>query len=161
MKKILILFIISLSLSSCGTFRINKTSDFGKIKDMSELNGKYRNEDTLQRKEYRLQMLQLVGCLECLDEDIKTAIAIRNSIDSVTIQFPDNNTLLVSFSANGTVLSRELKGKKKRKYFEIYSHKEQFIIPLIYGHVSVGRLRIGRYKKTNDLLIRNLSEQMG
>ena len=173
MKKILIFFIISLSLSSCGTFRINKTSDFGKIKDLSELNGTYRNEDTPLTKTQstlrfffgtsvnRLQLLQLVGCLECLDEDIKTAIAIRNSIDSVTIQFPDNHTLLVSFSANGTVLSTELKGKKKRKYFEIYSHKEQFIIPLIYGHVSVGRLRIGRYKKTNDLLIRNLSEQMG
>jgi hypothetical protein len=173
MKKILILFIISLSLSSCGTFRINTTSDFGKIKDLSELNGTYRNEDTPLTKaqsilkvfwgasENRLKMLQLVGCLKCLDEDIETAIAIRESIDSVTIQFPDNHTLLVSFSANGTVLNQEFKGKKKRKYFEIYSHKEQFIIPLIYGHVSVGRLRIGRYKKTNDLLIRNLSEQMG
>ena len=173
MKKILILFIISLSLSSCGTFRINKISDFGKIKDLSELNGTYKNEDTPLTKTQstlrfffgtsvnRLQMLQLVGCLECLDEDIKTAIAIRKSINSVTIQFPDNNTLLVSYSANGTVLSKEFKGKKKKKYFEIYFQKEQFIIPFIYGHVSVGRLRIGRYKKTNDLLIRHLSEQMG
>ena len=172
MKKILILLIISLSVSSCGTYSFFKTSDFGKIKDLSELNGTYHNEDTPQIKapisrlfwgasENRLQMLQLVGCLKCLDEDIEKAIAIRNSIDSVTVQFPDNHTLLVSFSANGTVLSREFKGKKKRKYFEIYFQKEQFIIPLIYGSVSVERLRIGRYKKTNDLLIRNLSEQMG
>jgi len=173
MKKILILFIVSLSLSSCGTFRINNTFSFGKIKDLSELNGTYHNEDIPLTKAQsalrflwgpsvnRLQMLQLIGCLECLDEDIETAIAIRKSIDSVTVQFPDNHTLLVSFSANGTVFSRELKGKKKKKYFEIYFRKEQFIIPLIYGRVSVERLRIGRHKKTNDLLIRNLSEQMG
>ena len=173
MKKILILFAISLLFSSCGTYQFFNTSDFGKIKDLSELNGTYLNEDTPQTKaqsilrhfwgasENRLQMLQLIGCLQCLDEDIETAIAIRKSIDSVTIQFPDNHTLLASYSVNGTVLNRELKGKKKRKYFEIYFRKEQFIIPFIYGSVSVERLRIGRYKKTNDLLIRNLSEQMG
>ena len=92
-----------------------------------------------------------------MDEDIETAIAIRRSIDSVTIQVPDNQTLLVSYSVNGTVFNREFKGKKKKKYFEIYFHKKQFIIPLIYGTVLVERLRIGRYKKTNDLLIRNLS----
>ena len=173
MKKVLILFIVSLSLSSCGTYSLYKTSDFGKIKDLSELNGTYHNEDTPLTKVQsalrflwgpsvnRLQMLQLIGCLECLDKDIKTAIAIQKSIDSVTIQFPDNQTLLVSFSANDTVFSREFKGKKKRRYFEIYFQKEQFIIPLIYGRVSVERLRIGRNKKTNDLLIRNLSERMG
>jgi len=82
MKKNLILFMISLSLSSCGTYAFFNTSDFGKIKDLSELNGTYRNEDTPQTKaqsilrhfwgasENRLQMLQLIGCLECLDEDI-------------------------------------------------------------------------------------------
>jgi len=173
MKKILILFAISLLFSSCGTYQFFNTSDFGKIKDLSELNGTYLNEDTPQTKaqsilrhfwgasENRLQMLQLIGCLQCLDEDIETAIAIRKSIDSVTIQFPDNHTLLASYSVNGTVLSRELKGKKKRNYFEIYFHKKQFIIPFIYGSVSVERLRIGRHKKTNDLLIRDLSEQMG
>jgi hypothetical protein len=173
MKKNLILFIISLSLSSCGTYNFFNTSDFGKIKDLSELNGTYQNEDTPQTKvqsllrrlwgasENRLQMLQLIGCLKCIDEDIETAIAIRRSIDSVTIQFSDNHTLLASYSVNGTILSKEFKGKKKRKYFELYFRKEQFIIPFIYGSVSVKRLRIGRYKKTNDLLIRNLSEQMG
>ena len=173
MKKNLILFVISLLFSSCGTYQFFNTSDFGQIKDLSELNGIYLNEDTPQTKaqsilrmfwgnsERRLQMLTFFGCLECMDEDIHTAIAIRRSIDSVTIQFSDNHTLLVFYSVNGTVLSTELKGKKKRKYFEIYFHKNQFIIPFIYGSVSVERLRIGRHKKTNDLLIRDLSEQMG
>jgi len=170
--KYYFLLVIMLVLSSCGTFQIFKTSDFGKISDLSELNGTYRNEDTpltqaqsLLRflwgpSEDRHQMLDFFGCLKCIDEDRDTAIAIKRNIDSVLIQFADNHTLFVSFSVNGTVLSEELKGEKKRKYFEIYFEKDQFIIPLIFGAVSVERLRIGRYKKTNDLLIRNLSEQM-
>ena len=109
----------------------------------------------------KYNMLYFLGCLKCIDEDMDTARAIRKSIDSVTIQFPDDNTLLVSYSVNGTVLSREFKGKKRRKFFEIYFEKDQFIIPFIFGHVYVDRLRIGRYKKTNDLQIRHLDQRVG
>ena len=173
MKHLLKILILAFAFTSCGTYRINTTSDFGKISDLSELNGTYHNEDTPQTKaqstlrflwgssERRLHMLQFFGCLECMDESIETAITIRRSIDSVTVQFSDNHTILVSYLVNGTVLSTELKGKKKRKYFEVYFQKKQLIIPLIYGKVSVERLRIGRYKNTNNLLIRNLSEQTG
>ena len=159
MKHILILFIISLSLSSCGTYRINNTLSFGKIKELSELNGTYQNLPTRWQGEY--DMLHFVGCLKFIDEDFDTARVIRKSIDYVTIQFPDDNTLLASFSVNGTVLSRELKGKKKRKFFEIYFEKDQFIIPFIFGHAYVDRVRIGRYKKTNDLHIRHLDQRVG
>ena len=160
MKHILILFIISLSLSSCGTYRINNTSSFGKIKELSELNGTYQNQ-LYSWKKSRYNILYLFGCWERIDGDIDTAIAIQKSIDSVTIQFPDDTTLLVSYSVNDTVLSKEFKGKKKRKFFEIYFEKDQFIIPFIFGRVYVERVRIGRYKKTNDLHIRYLYQRAG
>ena len=115
----------------------------------------------IYQPEIPLDPLFLLGCLKCIDEDIDTAIAIQKSIDSVTIQFPDDNTLLASFSANGTVLSKEFKGKKKRNFFETYFEKDQFIIPFIFGYVYVNRVRIGRYKKTNDLHIRYLDQRVG
>ena len=86
--------------------------------------------------ENRLQMLQFFDCLKCIDEDRDTAIAIRRSIDSVSIQFPDNHTVFASYSVDGTVLSTELKGEKKGKYFEIYFQKNQFIIPFIYENMG-------------------------
>lgn len=152
-----------LSLSSCGTYNSFNTYDFEKINDLSELNGTYQNKEEQHSSwvswdGYRI--LQFLGCLECIDEDIETAIAIRDNINSVAIQFPDNQTLLVSYSVNDTVLRTELKGEKKGNYFEIYFEKKQFIIPLIYGKVSVNRLRIGRYKNTNNLYIRRYNEQM-
>ena len=154
------------SFSSCGTYNSFSTYYFEKINDLSELNGTYLNEEVdsisgfLWGSHENSQMLTFFGCLECIDEDIETAIAIRRSIDSVTVQFPDDHTLLASYSVNDTVLSTELKGEKKGNYFEIYFHKKQFIIPLIYGKVSVDRLRIGRYKNTNNLYIRNYNEQL-
>jgi hypothetical protein len=160
MKHILILFIVSLSLSSCGTYRINNTLSFGKIKELSELNGTYQNQ-LYNREKSRYNILYLFGCLKCLDENIDTALVIQKSIDSVTIQFPDDTTLLVSYLVNDTILSKEFKGKKKRKFFEIYFRKDQFFIPFILGSIDVRRARIGRYKKTNDLHIRYLDQRAG
>ena len=171
----LILFVtISMLLSSCGTYRFNKTSDFGIISDLSELNGTYRNEPQISKKGWEIGMIRLffstkeivaynAGNNEMMAYNIDIdLVAIRKEIeqimDTVTLRFLDNNTLLVSCLINETVFSKEFKGKKKKKYFEIYYKKEKLIIPLIYSNIDVYRLRIGRYKKTNDLLIRNLSE---
>ena len=130
-------------LSSCGTYRINKTSDFGKIGELSELNGTYRNEES----EGKIKLMQF------FDYEV--------NVDSVTIHFPNETTLVASYFNNGKLMTQELKGKRKRKFFEMYFEKKQLIIPLIYSKVSVSRLRIGRYKNTPSLLIRDLNEQNG
>lgn len=130
--------------SSCGTYRINKTSDFGKISNLGELDGTYLNEES---KEQGIRMMQFFGS--------------RENIDSVTIRFPDDNTLLVSCLIDNALVTKEFKGEKKKKYFEIYFEKKQLIVPLIYSKIAVSRLRIGRYKNTKDLLIRNLDERNG
>lgn len=131
-----------ISLSSCGTYRINKTCDFGKISDLSELNGTYLNEE-LKGKGFRL--------MQFFDYRVKP--------DSIGISFPNDTTMLASYWDNGELVTQETIGKKKKKYFEVYYNKEQLIIPLIYSKISVQRIRVGRYKKTNDLLIRFLDEE--
>ena len=144
MKKNLILFIIFLSLSSCGTYRINKTSDFEKISDLSELNGSYYSDPYIGAKS---------GLIDFIDSNADT--------DIVTICFPDDHTFKISCLNNGVWETAEFKGKKKKKYFEIYFEKKQLIIPLILSRISVSRIRIGKYKNTNDLLIRNFLAQSG
>mgnify|MGYP007112265970 CR=1 FL=1 len=120
-------------------------SDFGKINELNELDGTYSNE-SLQKDGFRLTQLLGMG----------------DNIDSLRIQFLNDTTLQSSYLNNdGVLIIRELKGKKKKKYFEVYFYKEQFFIPLIYSEISVNRLRIGKYKKTNNLLIRHFLEQSG
>ena len=211
--KYFFIAVIMLVSSSCGTYQFFNTSDFGKIKDLSELNGTYRNEDTPQTKlqsilrflwgtsEDRRQMMDFFHHSKFIDDIVLSDSVIREAkqewenrymplnfsssviddiilsesikeeykpyaihrilskLDSVMIQFPNNHTLVVSFLVNDTVYSAEFKGKKKRNYFEIYKRKKQLIIPFIYINVDVDRLRIGRYKKKNDLLIRHLDEE--
>jgi len=182
-KQYFFIVVFMLILSSCGTYQFFNTSDFGKIKDLSELSGTYLNEDTPQTKvqsilrflwgtsENRRQMLYFFYHSKFVDDIVLSDSAMREAIheweilyrppkynsgvindvvlsesikeqyrsfairrilsnlDSVIIQFSDNHTLAVSYMVNDTVYSAEFKGKKKKKYFEIYHRKEQLIIP--------------------------------
>ena len=136
MKHILILFIISLSLSSCGTYSVVNTFDFGKISDLSELNGSYFSDPYIGTKH------RLIGYT-----------GSNADTDFVTICFPDDHTFRISCLNNGVWEMAEFKGEKKEEYFEIYLERNTRIIPLIYSKISIQRIRIGKYKNTNDLLI--------
>ena len=179
MKMCLLLFVtIGMLFSSCGTYRFNKTSDFGKISDLSELNGTYQNKVWKAKSGYEVMSMigffagakelraytddtKEIGVYNDTDMEISLNWVTYRNIDTVTIRFLDDNTLQVSCLVNDTVFSKEFTGKKKKKYFEFYYSKKQLIIPFIYNYIEVDRLRIGRYKKTNDLLIRNLDEHIG
>ena len=176
MKIRLLLFVtIGMLLSSCGTYRFNKTSDFGIISDLSELNGTYQNKVWTAEFGWveAISMIRFFAYAKELrafnidDIDIDTDMEISlnrdtyRNIDTVTIRFLDDNTLQVSCLVNDTVFSKELTGKKKKNFFEIYYEKNQLIIPFIFCSIHVNRLRIGRYKNTNDLLIRDFKENYG
>ena len=172
MKKHLLLFVtIGMLFSSCGTYRINKTSDFGKIGNLSELNGTYQNKIWKAKLGWEfMSMIRHFASFEeimaynndnianTIDIDVDWISATINKTDTVNIRFLDNNTLLVSCLVNDSVFCKEFKGEKKKKYFEIYHVKKQLIIPLIFSRIHISRLRIGRHKKTDDLLIRDLGE---
>jgi len=173
-KQYLFIVVFMLFSSSCGIYRINKTSDFGKIGNLSELNGTYQNK--IWKAKLGWESMSLIrhfasfeeimaynndNIANTIDIDVDWISATINKTDTVNIRFLDNNTLLVSCLVNDSVFCKEFKGEKKKKYFEIYRSNKQFIIPLIYSNIKVGRLRIGRYKKTNDLLIRHLNENFG
>ena len=203
-KQYFFIVVFMLFFSSCGTYNIFKTSDFGKISDLNELNGTYQNKPRISNKGWYVEMAmffanyrELMDNIVLSDSAMREAIheweilyrppkynsgvindvvlsesikeqyrsfAIRrilSNIDSVMLLFPDNYTLVVSYLVNDTVYNAEFKGKKRKKYFEIYQSKKQIIIPLIYSNINVSRFRIGRYKKTNDLLIRHLNENFG
>ncbi len=127
--------------TSCGTMRINKTSDFATIKDLKEINGYYLNRGDKGR-----------SILSCFN--------VRECADFVSITFENSNEVKLTYYNDSTKQERIFLGQMKKKYFEIYFSKQQFFIPLLYSSCNIDRIRIGK-SKDGKLLIRNFGDQSG
>ena len=140
MKYILKILIFVFAFTSCGTYRINDTSDFSKIKDAKDLEGYYLN---------RTDRRSILSCFE-----------IREYADFVTIVSEKPNEIKLVYYSDSTKQEQIFKGKMKKKFFEIYFSKTQFIIPLIYSFIDIDRIRIGK-SKDGKLLIRKFVDKNG
>ena len=151
-KKTFLFLISSLFfICSCGTYRINNTSDFKKNANLDSMKGKYFSKPFLLRNNYNQDFFSLLN---------------KNSVksDFFNLEFIDNNNLKISYDeiVENKFVSKEiiLNGKRKRKFFEVYFSKKQFFIPFLYGNFDIDRLRIG-FDKSGKILIRNFSDGSG
>ena len=140
MKHILKILIFAFAFTSCGTMRINKTSDFSKIKDAKDLEGYYLN---------RMDRRSILSCF-----------GIREYADFVTIVSENPNEIKLVYYNDSTKREQIFVGQMKEQFFEIYLSKKQFYIPLIYSSIDIYRIRIGK-SKDGKLLIRNFVDQRG
>ena len=140
MKHVLKILIFAFVFTSCGTMRINKTSDFSRIKDAKDLEGYYLN---------RMDRRSILSCF-----------GIREYADFVTIVSENPNEIKLVYYNDSTKQEQVFAGQMKEQFFEFYLSKKQFYIPLIYSSIDIDRIRIGK-SKDGKLLIRNLVEQIG
>ncbi len=150
-KKVLILIVSLFLIYSCGTYRINKTSDFKKTTNLDSLNGNYFSRPFLLEKTYNQDFFSLIN-------------KSNTQSDFFNLEFIDKNNLKISYNeiAENKLMPKEiiLKGKRKKKFFEIYLSKSQFFIPILYGNFNIDRLRIG-FDETGKVLVRNFSDFSG
>ncbi len=153
MKIKYIFFTLSLLLIySCGTYRINKTSGFVPLTDLQQLNGKYITQSQLTNKNKNLSYL-----LQHFNINNEKA-------DFANLTFEEPNQVKLDYivdSKEGAVEKKiVLEGSRKKKYLEIYFSKEQSFIPLLYSKINVQRIRIGK-DKNGELLIMNFYDRSG
>ena len=136
------ILVFLLTLTSCGTLRVNNTSDFSTISEIKDLEGYYLN---------RTNNGSILSCFN-----------IREYADFVTLTSDNPNEIKLTYYNSDSLTKQEriFPGTMKKKYFEIYFSKLQFFIPLIYGIYDIDRIRIGK-TKDGKLLIRNLEEKSG
>lgn len=150
-KKFFILIASVFFIYSCGTYRINKTSDFKKTTNLDSLNGNYFSKPFPLKKNYNKDFFSLIN-------------KSNTQSDFFNLEFIDKNNLKISYDeiVENKFVSKEiiLKGKRKKKFFEVYFSKKQFFIPILYGNFDIDRLRIG-FDKTGKILIRNFSDGSG
>lgn len=161
-KEIIIIGVTIISLfffASCGTWRINKTSDFAKLNSLGDIEGTYYGraesanyERYRKHKEYSYYLNNQENATRLFD--------ISNNADFITISFENSNKLKLSFYNDTISQTAYFEGKFNGKFFEIYLQKKQFFIPLIYSNVNINRLRIGKSKK-GELLVQNFYDQSG
>ena len=150
-RKVFILIASVFFIYSCGTYRINKTSDFKKTTNLDSLNGNYFSKPFPLKKNYNKDFFSLIN-------------KSNTQSDFFNLEFIDKNNLKISYDeiVENKFISKEiiLNGKRKKKFFEVYFSKKQFFIPILYGNFDIDRLRIG-FDKTGKILIRNFSDGSG
>ena len=150
-KNVFILIVSIFLIYSCGTYRINNTSDFKKTTNLDSLNGKYFSRPFLSKRNYNKDFFSLIN-------------KNNTKSDFFNLEFIDKNNLKISYDeiVENKFVSKEiiLKGKRKKKFFEVYFSKKQFFIPILYGNFEIDRLRIG-FDKSGKILIRNFSDGSG
>lgn len=151
-SKIFILFASIFLFYSCGTYRINKTSDFEKISDWKKLEGSYLAKSEVSKK-YKNQTTLL-----------RMFSNLKEVADFVTIDFETPKKVRLTYLLETTegIIKKEsvFEGERKGKFFEIYFSKQQFFIPLLYSNVNIARIRVGQ-DKNGDLLIKNFYDRSG
>jgi len=145
--KFCFLILVGLILNSCGTLKFNKTKEFVKFNSsMTELNGHYDGTSTpTKRNNHQLNILQLFN--------------LEGEADFVDLMV-DQNKVKLNYLEGTENKEVVFEGKMRNKFLEIYFKKKQTVIPLLYSQIEVDRIRIGKDKDGN-LVIMNYAEQSG
>lgn len=145
--KFCFMILTGLILNSCGTLKFNKTKEFVKFdSSMDELNGEYYGFSELSKKNnHRQNILKLFN--------------LDHEADYVNLSINDNKLKLNYFQG---AENKEIvfEGKIRNKFLEIYFTKKQTVIPLLYSNIEIDRIRIGKDKNGN-LVIMNFAENTG
>lgn len=148
----LILSLTLFLIYSCGTYRINKTSDFVPLTDLQKLNGKYIALSERTNKNKNISYL-----LQNFNID-------KEKADFANLTFTEPNKVRLNYIVDSKEGSIEkeivLEGTRKKKFLQIYFSKEQSFIPLIYSKINVQRIRIGQ-DKNGELLIMSFYDRSG
>ena len=144
MKSFCELLVFVLIFTSCGTMRVNKTSDFAAINDAKSLDGYYLNRI---KSDYYARSI-----LSCFN--------IKDYADFVTIVSENPNEIKLIYQSDSTKQEKVFTGEMKKNYFEIYFSNRKFVIPLLYSTYDIERIRVGK-SKDGKLLIRDYSCQCG
>lgn len=151
MKNILFTIFI-ISLSSCGTYQLNRTKEFSKFENsFSEINGEYYGYSLPTKKQKRP-----ASASELFNLGIES--------DFFTLTYLDENKVKIEYMTQTeegfTQKEIFLEGKLKKRYFEIYFSKNQFIIPFLVSNIKIDRIRIGKDENGN-LVLMNFVENSG
>ncbi len=151
-KKFCILCFVIVLLSSCGTTRINRTSDFAPMQHISELEGCYLNrvKEPIHKK-YPDQLRT---------NFLLSLFNIYDYADFVTLSTEGTDVIQLTYHTDSIPQERVFKGQMRGKFLEIYFSRKQKWFPLLYSSCDIDRLRIGK-SKDGKLLIRNFSDQSG
>lgn len=122
------------------------------LSDLQQLNGKYITQSQRTNKNKNLSYL-----LQHFNINNEKA-------DFANLTFEEPNQVKLDYivdSKEGAVEKKiVLEGSRKKKYLEIYFSKEQSFIPLLYSKINVQRIRIGK-DKNGELLIMNFYDRSG
>ena len=141
-----------LTFTSCGgTMRIFKTWDFSVIDDTNPLEGYYINKSEMV---INPNPYPYTGeYLKYHDGYLLRCFNIRDTSDIVYVTIKSQNEIKLIYCIDTTRHEHLFEGRMKRKYFEIYFKKSQFIIPIILSDIDNNRIRIGK-AKNGDLIVR-------
>ena len=142
MKYIFKVLIFLLTFTSCGTMKVNKTSNFSTINDIKDLEGHYLNHTN--------------------NGTILSCFTIRQYADFVSIISESPNEIKLTYYNSDSLAKQErtFTGEMKEKYFEIYFLKEGINIPFIFKNSNTYRIRIGK-TKDGKLLIGDYIDDSG
>ncbi len=132
--------LIILLLSSCHGKRL-ATTNFVAIDNLSDLNGKYINENN-----------KLSRLFNIYNNDL--------DIDIFDLNFKTKDSLIVSYVDTAGYRKIGLKGKRKENYFEVYFSNARFYLPPVFMINNIDRLRIGK-GEDEKLLIYKWDEHYG
>lgn len=127
MKYILIIFLLFNQITFCAQGNDQKKN---KTNTLNNISGTYSEKlEIVKGSHPRKSFLNLLG----LDNSVA---------DSVKLSIIDNRLLKVEFKDKYGPCYELFEGKQKKEYFQFYTVKERFTVPIFYGKVNIHRLRI-------------------
>lgn len=146
--KISFIILLGLIFNSCGTLKFNKTKEFVKFNpSINELNGEYygNSESTKRNNNQTINILQLFN--------------LEREADFINLSI-DQSKVKLNYLQGTENKEFVFEGKMRNKFLEIYFKKKQTVIPLLYSSIEIDRIRIGKDKDGN-LVIMNFAEHSG
>ena len=158
----ILLFVSLISLlvfSSCGNGLQIKKRNFKKMN--TAFSGKFINGSVRSKKSSAIPF-RSTDTSAADERTISSLLFLSDMLvsnaDTVYLKLDANENLKVTYRDSLHVVRTEIfEGKLRKKgFYEIYLFKERIeippVIPIIYGKVNIGRLRIG-LTKNNNLII--------
>jgi len=149
--RYIIILTVSILINSCGTYQLNRTKEFTKLNSSTDLNAEYVAYSIPTKKQENPTSVFPLFNIQSLSD-----------INYFKVNLLDSKSIKIEYFDYKENANKELvfEGKLKKKFFEIYFEKKQLIIPLIVSNIDINRLRIGKDKNDN-LVLMNFYENSG